>query len=128
MNLFKKLSQNGVLPRQEVRNELAHVRRWQRLGYVKKVFRKGRVYFELTEKALPLLETYRQGLLAKAQVEAQLNPQSNQLKALLHDLRFLDPKSKVAKKYQLLGDWQLCYPVQANHLKLAKLRFYERFP
>ena len=127
MNLaFEKLVKNGVANPTDLRNFFAELLSLQRQGLVVKKRKGAKVYYELSDSALPLLNTYREMLLNEAKVEAYLRPKNQQLKALLEDLRFLNPRTETAEKYKFLGDWQLKYPVLPNHLKLAHLKYYEQ--
>ncbi len=123
-NLFNKMSHFGALPRSAVRNDRADLRYLLKNGLARKVVRKGRVFYELTEKALPLLDNYRQVLLHKAALLNRLTPHAKLYRALLEDLRFLDEKNPKAEEFRLLGDWHLVRPVVSSQLKLAQMRFY----
>lgn len=123
-SLFNKMSHFGVLPRSAVRNDLGGLRYLLKSGVVRKVVRKGRVFYELTEKALPLLDDYRQVLLHKAALLNRLTPHAKLYRALLEDLRFLDEKNPKAEEFRLLGDWHLMRPVVSSQLKLSQMRFY----
>lgn len=123
-SLFNKMSHFGVLPRSAVRNDLGDLRYLLKNGVVRKVVRKGRVFYELTEKALPLLDDYRQVLLHKAALLNRLTPHAKLYRALLEDLRFLDEKNPKAEEFRLLGDWHLMRPVVSSQLKLSQMRFY----
>lgn len=118
------MSHFGVLPRSAVRNDLGDLRYLLKNGVVRKVVRKGRVFYELTEKALPLLDDYRQVLLHKAALLNRLTPHAKLYRALLEDLRFLDEKNPKAEEFRLLGDWHLMRPVVSSQLKLSQMRFY----
>ncbi|HCU25120.1 MAG TPA: hypothetical protein DF383_08885, partial [Deltaproteobacteria bacterium] len=73
-NLFSKLSRFGVLTRTDVKNGASELQALLRRCFVTKVSKKGRVFYALTDKALPLLEDYRQLLLSKASLQYQLTP------------------------------------------------------
>jgi len=126
LKLLEKLVKNGVATPTDLKNVRSELRKLVRRGWVDKKIRSGKVYYELTGRSVPFLNNYRRMLLHEVQMEAQMVPQNQQIKALLGDLRFLDPHSKTAKKYKFLGDWQLRHPVLPNHLKLAHLQYYER--
>lgn len=123
-SLFNKMSHFGVLSRSAVKNDRGGLRYLLKNGVTRKVVRKGRVFYELTEKALPLLDDYRQVLLHKAALLNRLTPQAKLYRALLEDLRFLDEKNPKAEEFRLLGDWHLIRPVVSSQLKLAQMRFY----
>ena len=123
-NSLEKFSNFGVLPREAVRNDASALRFLLRNDFVHKVYQKGRVYYELTAKALPLLEDYRQILLHQASLHYRLTPQSQFYRALLGDLRFLNEQHPLAEAYRLLGDWHLTRPVVASQLKLSQMRYY----
>lgn len=118
------MSHFGALPRSAVRNDGSDLRYLLKNGVARKVVRKGRVFYELTEKALPLLDDYRQVLLHKAALLSRLTPHAKLYRALLEDLRFLDEKNPKAEEFRLLGDWHLLRPVVSSQLKLAQMRFY----
>lgn len=114
----------GTLHREQVKNELLMVQRLCRRGVLKKTFHRGKVFYELTPQAVPLLEHSRKILLEQAQLEAALS-RSSFFRALLGDLRFLNEKDPLAKHFMFLGDWQLTKPVVPSQLELSKLRFYQ---
>lgn len=126
LNLLKKLSQFGVSHRSDLKNDLALLKKFLRRKWVVQVFKKGRVYYQLSEKSLALLEEYRQELWHQARLGHMLYPNSNVYRALVEDLRFLDEKHPVAKEFLFLGDWQLKRPVVASQLVLAQYRYYQR--
>ena len=123
---FKILAKEGVSTPIELRNAFGDLKFLLRKGWVAKKRRGAKVYYELTEKSLPLLNLYRLLLLNQAKLETYWHSKNQQLRGLLGDLRFLNPASETAEKYQLLGDWQLRYEVLSNHLKLAHLQYYEK--
>lgn len=125
-NLFYKMSHLGALPRSAVRNDQANLRYLLKNGLARQVVLKGRVFYELTEKALPLLEEYRQVLLHKASLLNRLTPHAKIYRALVNDLRFLDEKNPRAEEFRLLGDWHLTRPVVPSQLKLAQMRYYRQ--
>ncbi len=122
--LLGKLSRFGVLPRSDVRNDLAALRGLMRQKLVRKVCQKGRVFYEVTENALPLLECYRKLLFHKAELLKQMTPNAKFYRALLENLRFLDERHPLAAAFQFLGDWELKRPVVPGQLKLSQNRFY----
>src|SRR3990167_219754 len=122
LNKFFKL---GVLQREAVKNYSSELKDLLHKKFLHKVYKKGRVFYELTEKALPLAEEYRLMLFHLTKLHSQLTPQAKFYRALLGELRFLDEKHPLASEYQLLGDWQLNRPVVPGQLALAKLRYYQ---
>ncbi len=126
-NVIKKFSRFAVLSRADVKNELPAVSYLIRRGFVRKVYKNGRVFYELTEKALGPLEKVRLGLLAEAQLRKEICPRQRKFyKILLEDIRFLDTSDKEAKDFRFLGDWRLHMAPVESQLLLSKLRFYQR--
>lgn len=126
LNLFSRFGAWGVLHRDQTKNERKALGRFLRKGYVTKVYRKKKVFYQLTEKALPLLEWYRQQLVCRARLEQAFKGRTSRLySALLGDLRFMDESTKEAAFYRFLGDWQLLRPVNKYGLSLSQERFYE---
>jgi hypothetical protein len=123
-SLFNKFSRFGVLPRAAAKNDGVDLKYLLKNNFVRRVPKKGHVFYELTEKALPLLEEYRQVLLHKAALQNRLTPHSKFYRALLGDLRFLDEKNPRAEEFQLLGDWHLMRPVVSSQLQLSQMRYY----
>ena len=124
--LFARFSRYGVLRREEVKNDLAALHSLVRAGLVQRAMKSGRVFYELTEQSLPLLEQQRRILLEELRLRSLLDPR---LVPLTDDVRFLDEQSPEADVFRLLGDWQLKRSVVASQLELAKLRFFrERVP
>ncbi len=123
-NLLEKFSHFGVLPRAAVKNQEDDLRPLLWCHFVRKVPKKGRVFYELTEKSLPLLEEYRQVLQHKASLLRKLTPHAKFYRALLEDLRFLDETNPRAEEFRFLGDWHLTRPVMASQLKLSQMRYY----
>ncbi|HEX5034228.1 MAG TPA: hypothetical protein VFW62_07095 [bacterium] len=121
---FKKLSHFGVLSREETKNDPVVLQSLLRKYLVQKVFKKGRVFYALTDKALPLLEELRQVLLHQAALRGQLSPRDSFYKALLGDLRFLNEKHFQAEAFRFLGDWHLTRPAVSSQLKLSQMRYY----
>ena len=124
LRLLSRFSQYGVLHREAVKNNSSAVQRLVRAGVVRKAYKSGRVFYELTNKALPLLESQRKKLLEEIKMQAHLDARNTCYAALLNDVRFLDEKRPEAKAFLFLGDWQLNRPVVPSQLELAKLRFY----
>lgn len=122
--LLSKFLPNGTLHREQLKNELHLVRRLCKRGVLKKTYHRGKVFYELTPQAVPLLEHSRKILLEQAQLEASLS-RSSFFNALLGDLRFLNEKDPHAKHFMFLGDWQLTKPVVPSQLELSKLRYYQ---
>lgn len=125
-NLFEKLSRFGTLPRGAAKNDAPYLQYLLKNDFVQRVPKKGRVFYELTEKALPLLEEYRQILFHEASLQSRLTPHSKFYRALLGDLRFLDEKNSRAEDFRFLGDWHLTRPVVSSQLKLSQMRYYRR--
>lgn len=126
-NTFKKLSRLGVLPRADLKNELFMVNTLIRTGFVKKVHKKGFVFYELTEKSLDPLDDVRLSLLAEARLRSELAPRQRDIyRALLGDIRFLDTSIKEARDFCFLGDWRLARKPVRSQLLLAQFRFYNR--
>ncbi|MDO8526498.1 MAG: hypothetical protein Q7T03_02285 [Deltaproteobacteria bacterium] len=126
-NYFNKLTVFGVEARSRLKNDLVAINSLVKKGFVKKAYKKGSVFYELTEKALPLLDAYRCCLLELARLKNLLYPRRASLyKALLEDTRFVDTSAKEAKAFQFLGDWRLYQkPVRAQ-LLLSQYRFYQQ--
>lgn len=124
LSLLTKFARYGVLHREAVKNELGALKRLLRGGLVAKTYKQGRVFYEVTEKALPLLEYHRKKLLVEAGMRACLPKAPAFYSAFLKDVRFVDEKSAEAKEFLLLGDWQLARPLVPAQLELAKHRFY----
>lgn len=130
VSLFEKFSRFGVLSRVAAKNDRPYLKYLLKNDFVRRVPKKGRVFYELTEKALPLLEEYRQVLLHKASLQSRLTPHAKIYRALLGDLRFLNEKNPGAEEFRLLGDWHLRRPVVSSQLKLSQMRYYreQRIP
>lgn len=125
LRLLLRFARFGVLHREEVKNNLSVVKQLVRAGVAQKVFRRGKVFYELTPKALPLLELQRRLLLDQAAALEHLPRRSSVSAALLHDVRFLDERHPDARHFLFLGDWQLTRPVVPPQLDLAKYRYYK---
>lgn len=123
-SLLKKLSRFGVLPRGATKNDEEDLHYLLKNDFIRKVPKRGRVFYELTEKSLPLLEEYRQVLQHKVSLLHRLTPHAKLYRALLGDLRFLNDRNPRVEEFRLLGDWHLTRPVMASQLKLAQMRFY----
>lgn len=124
--LLEKFFKFAVLPRNAVRNYPSKLKDLLHKNLVQKASKKGRVFYELTEKALPLAENYRLMLFHQTKLNAQVTPHAKFYRALLGELRFFNDKHPLALEYQLLGDWQLTRPVVPSQLELAKLRYYQQ--
>ncbi|MDP2600213.1 MAG: hypothetical protein Q8P84_05705 [Deltaproteobacteria bacterium] len=125
LRLFSKFASFGVVARGEVKNDLPLVRGLIKERLLKKVYKKGCVFYELTEKALPLLEEYRHKLLAEARLQYHLYPRRRQFYGpLLEDVRFLDDAAPDAEDFRFLGDWRLQEPPLPAQLELSQWRFY----
>lgn len=122
-NLLNIIARFGILHRDQVRNDIAAARFFLRRGFLKKAHVHGKVFYQLTPKALPLLEDHRLSLLFTARAGARLFPRARLYRALLGDLRFLPEDHPEAQRFLLLGDWQLTRPVTATRLELAQWRY-----
>ena len=128
-SIIRRFARHGVLHREAVKNDRAALNRLMRMGFVRKAYESGRLFYELTDKALPLLERQRIKLLEDARMHSLIEGRSTFFRALLEDVRFLDEKSPEAEDFMFLGDWQLNRPVVSSQLELARLRFYrDRVP
>ena len=128
-NIMRRFACHGVLHREAVKNDCAALGQLIRRGFARKAYRSGRLFYELTEKALPLLECQRIKLLEDARVHSFIEERSAFFRALLGDVRFLDEASPEAQEFIFLGDWQLTRPVVLSQLLLSQLRFYrDRIP
>ena len=125
-NILQKIVQYGVVHRDEVKHDQKTLKRLLHLGFVTKVYKRGQVFYEFSQKALPLLESYRKELLEQVRMLSSLSPWSKVYSALLGDLRFLDPKNPEAKRFLFLSDWELKWPVVPSQLELSKYRYYEK--
>jgi hypothetical protein len=94
---------------------------------VRKVFHRGKVFYEFTEKALSFLDDYRQGLLARVKTLSEGFPRAKVYSALLGDLRFLDESHPAAEEFRFLGDWQLKERVVPSQLTLAKVKYFDMY-
>lgn len=123
-SLLARFAQYGVVSRDAVKNVLAVIRKMARLGLVQRIRKRHRVFYELTPRALPLLDAQREILLAQARQCAQLAPKSSAYRALLSDIRFFNPDHPAAQAFLFLGDWDLQRPAARYQLALAQARFY----
>jgi hypothetical protein len=123
-NLFSLLVAQGVLHRDEVQPYERELKNLLYRGLVQRVPKNRRVYYQLTEKALPALELHRQGLVTELKKRSMLFPKNKAYKALLGDTRFLDGNHQVAKEFLFLGDWLLQRPLVPSQLKLSQERYY----
>lgn len=126
IKVLTQLSRYGAVHRETLKNDLPTVVKLVRQGYVRKVNKQGKVFYEFTARALPLLELQRQRLMEEAKMAALLHPQSVFYPALVEDLRFLDENRKEAHDFLFLGDWQLTRPVVPAQLELSKYRYYQQ--
>lgn len=126
INIIARFARTGVLHRDEVKNDMAAVGRLVRHGLLRKVHRKKKVFYELTEKAIPILEARRKALIEEIKILAALHKPPSIFHALLEDVRFLDEKHNAADRFRFLMDWQIQRPVVLSQLELAKLRYYEK--
>ncbi len=123
-NIMRRFACYGVLHREAVKNDRTALGQLIRRGFAQKAYRSGRLFYELTEKALPLLECQRIKLLEDAQMHLLIEDGSAFFRALFDDVRFLDETSPEAQDFIFLGDWQLRRPVVPSQLLLSQLRFY----
>ncbi len=125
-NVFAKLTTSGVVARERVKNDLQPVGSLVRQQLLKKIYKKKRVFYELTEKSLPLLNHFRLQLLEEARLRFFLYPRRQEFyRALLEDVRFFDSSKEEAEEFCFLGDWRLNMPPTKSQLQLAQLRFYQ---
>lgn len=125
INIIRRLAQNGVLHRDEVKNDMKAIERLVYHGLLRKVHRGKKVFYELTGSSVPVLELWRKVLLEEARVLAFLHKPPSVFHALLDDVRFLDEEHDIAEQFRFLGDWQLQRPVVPAQLELAKMRYYQ---
>lgn len=123
--VLAKLARFGVLHREALKNERVAVEQLMRRGILTKTYRQGKVFYELTEQALPLLEHVRRQLLEEVKMRAELDPKVHLYPALVENVRFVDETTPEAEEFLLLGDWHLTRPLVPSQLELAKLRFYQ---
>src|SRR3989338_4245535 len=117
-SVFEKLSLCGAVQRDRLKNDLDRVEALRRQGFLQKVYKRGRVFFELTEKALPLLDHVRLKLLEEAKLRFALYPRRKHFyQALLEDVSFFDTSNKEAEDFLFLGDWRLNRPPTKSQLK-----------
>lgn len=126
INLIARFAREGVSHREEVKNDKTAVRKLVRMGLIKKVHRNRKVFYELTEKAMPILEAQRKALFEEAKIMAALCKPPSFFHALVDNVRFLDEKHSAATRFKFLGDWQFTRPVTPAQIKLAKMRFYKK--
>lgn len=123
-NLLRKLTKFGVVHRDEVKHFASHLQGLLKRKLLRKVYRRGKVFYEFTDQALPFLENYRQGLFSRVRNLNEGFPRRKVYSALLGDLRFLDESDPVAEEFRFLGDWQLKEPVVPSQLALAKAKYF----
>lgn len=126
--LVAKLARYGVMHRGEVKNDAVPLMRLLRKGLVRKVYQQGRVFYELSDRTIPLLEHHRKKLLEEAALRALLEQHTDTYIWLLTDVRFFDETHPEAEEFLFLGDWQLTRPLVSGQLELAKLRYYQQVP
>jgi len=124
IKIIRLFSRFGVVHREEVKNDLNLIRRLLNLGFIRKIHRNRKVFYELTEKALPLLEAERKVIYEEARIMAAVHKLSSVYHALISDVRFINEGHPAAKAFQFLGDWQLSRPVVPSQIKLAQMRYY----
>jgi hypothetical protein len=126
LNIIKRFSRDGALHREAVKNNVETIKKLLIHGFIKKVYLYKKVFYELTEKSLPLLELQRKVLLEEIKIAATLYKSPSIFHALLEDVRFLDENHEIAQQCKFLGDWQIKRPVVPSQLTLAKLRYYQK--
>jgi len=124
LGLITKFARFGVLHREDVKNNLKSVMWFIHRGYIQKVHRNGRIFYELTAKATPLLEHHRKKLLEEIQMLTLIDKERGQATALVTNVRFFDETKPGADSFLFLGDFLLTRPVVQSQLELSKLRFY----
>lgn len=125
LRLFEKMAKEGVVHREVTKNDLPSLHFLLKQGFATRLYKKGKVFYGLTEKSLHLLENHRQVLLSQALLLHQMHSKSQFYWALLEDLRFFDDKKSEAQDFKFLGDWQLHRPPDKYQLALAQERFFE---
>jgi len=125
LNIIRRLARNGVLHRDEAKNDMEAIERLVYHGLLRKFHRGKKVFYELTESSVPVLELWRKALLEEVRVLAFLHKPPSVFHALLDDVRFLDEDHVVAEQFKFLGDWQLQRPVVPAQLELSKIRYYQ---
>ena len=123
LKILRQFSKFGVLHRDEVKNYLGEVEKLVAKGLVQKTYRKGKVFYELTPKAIPILELERTAILAEVKMAAQITRPSSVYNRFLEDIRLLNEKDKKAADFIFLSDWQLKDPVVPSQLELSKYRY-----
>lgn len=127
LRLLLKMTPFGVVTRDQVKNDLSAIKGMVRNGLVKKAYKRGKVFYELTQKAIPLLNGVRLKLQEEAKLKSLLHPRKQDFyRALLDDVRFLDTRKSEAKDFLFLGDWRLHHPPVLAQLLLSQLRFYQK--
>ncbi len=94
---------------------------------VRRVRKRKRVFYELTQQAIPLLESQRRIFLEQIRQRAFLSPQATIYPALLEDIRFVNERHPMAKEFLFLGNWDLQRPVARFQLELAQHRYYNAY-
>lgn len=120
------LARSGVVHRDEVKNSMGVIERLVYHGLVRKVCRGKKVFYELTVKALPILESRRKTLLEDIKILANIHKPPSIYHIILDDIRFLDEQHEAAEQFRFLGDWQIQRPVVPSQIELAKLRYYQK--
>ena len=123
LKTLRQFSRFGILHRDDVKNYLGEVEKLITKGFVQKTYRKGKVFYELTPRAIPILELERTSLLAEVKMFAQLTKSSSIYNRFLEDIRLLNEKDKKAADFIFLNDWQLKDPVVPAQLELSKFRY-----
>lgn len=124
-DIFLKLARYGVIPRYSARSYLHEINTLIKTGLVKKIYKKGRVFYVLTENSLPLLEQIRKRLVAEVEMKKIIHPRRFQFyDSLLNDLRFFDHTKGEAQDFIFLGDWRLKEKVNLSQLELSQYRYF----
>lgn len=126
IDILKKLSRFGTAPRAAFKNDLSTLSLLIKSGLVQKVYKRGRVFYELTASSLDALNHIRLLILEEARLRMLVHPRRGIYHALLDDIRFLDTSAKEAEDFLFLGDWRLKDKPVKSQLMLAKHRFYEK--
>ncbi len=125
LELLRKLARYGVLHRNEVRGYEDALAALLKREFVRPTHRDRKRYYELTSKALPLLESMREQLVGELKTNRELHPKSRVYKALLDDVRFVDPNNPNAQKFLFLNSLNLMQEVVPSRLLLSRERYYE---
>src|SRR4029434_4568590 len=125
--LRNKLMKFGVVHREEVKHYTPQLQALLKKKYLRKTYRKGKVFYELTEDALGFLENYRQGRLLELKDLNDFYPRHKVYASLVKgDLRSLDETDPQAEEFRFLSDWQFTHPVGKSQLALSKARYFDK--